>query len=330
MESFKSLVFKILKMVNGFPFRLLYSGDVQILMFHRIVSDLGDNRIINDGIEVTEGYLEYLIKFYLEQNYIAISMDQFSKLPKEKSRKKYVVYSFDDGYLDNLEKALPVFEKYKIPFNVYIPTDFITNKQFAWWYFLEDLLKEEEEIFYKINDVEKTIECYEYKDTISAFILLRSLIQEDPEVLECLITRYPINLSKYYDLFLNLNQLKLLSSNPLVTIGSHSLSHLSLAKSDDITSYNEVYKSKKELEAMIQKEVKHFSFPFGTKSDVSIRDISYVKGAGYLTALTTNYGDVHLNQGFDFFAIPRIWTSELNKRDELLRSVYGINSYVMR
>lgn len=330
MESFKSLVFKILKMVNGFPFRLLYSGDVQILMFHRIVSDLGDNRIINDGIEVTEGYLEYLIKFYLEQNYIAISMDQFSKLPKEKSRKKYVVYSFDDGYLDNLEKALPVFEKYKIPFNVYIPTDFITNKQFAWWYFLEDLLKEEEEIFYKINDVEKTIECYEYKDTISAFILLGSLIQEDPEVLECLITRYPINLSKYYDLFLNLNQLKLLSSNPLVTIGSHSLSHLSLAKSDDITSYNEVYKSKKELEAMIQKEVKHFSFPFGTKSDVSIRDISYVKGAGYLTALTTNYGDVHLNQGFDFFAIPRIWTSELNKRDELLRSVYGINSYVMR
>lgn len=322
------LFYQLLKLTGGRPFRSFYSGKVQILMFHRIVSEFGENRIDNDGIEISERYLDYLIRFYMEQGFIPLSINDVETVLHTKGRKRYVVFTFDDGYYDNYEKALPIFEKHHIPFAVYVPTDFINRKQFAWWYFIEDVIRNNNSLAYVHNGSEKTVMIGTRQEKAAFFIELRKMIQSDAATLPALIERYKPDMASYHKLFLDTEQLILLSKHPLVTIGSHSVSHPSLARMSDDVSYKEMYDSKKELENIIGKKVDHFSYPFGTVNDVSERELNNARKAGYLTALTTSYGDVHLNS--NLFRLPRIWTSEHNKETELLKSIFGINAFHLR
>lgn len=323
-----SLIFKLLKLTNGIPFSYWYSGKVQVLMFHRIVSSFGEKRINNNGIEVTEDYLEYLIQFYLKQSFIPISIGQLKRVIHQKDRKRYVVFSFDDGYSDNYEKALPIFEKYNIPFVVYVTTDFIYRKQFAWWYFIEDIIRENSKISFSNGIAEQTVIIETTKQKEQFFIELRNYIQNDNEILLDLINRYKPDMSSYHNLFLTVNQLKEFSRHPLVTIGSHTISHPSLSKISDEQSLHEIVDSKTELEKIIDKKVSHFSYPFGTINDISERDLKNVQKAGYETSLTTSFGSVKSNS--HFHKLPRIWTSNHYLETELLRNIYGINEFNVR
>lgn len=322
------IIFYLLKLTKGKPFTTLYSGKVQILMFHRVVEDFGKNRINNDGIEVTQDYLEYLIKFYLKQGFTPVSIDKLPEIINEVSSKRYVIFTFDDGYYDNFDKALPIFEKYNIPFSVYIPIDLITRKQFGWWYFIEDIIRDNKTISYRESGIEKISIIESIEQKASFFIQLRKIIQTYPETLDNLIERYKPNMSLYFNLFLNPEQLIKLAEHPLVTIGSHSVSHPSLAKISDQQSFEELYYSKIELERILGKKIDHFSYPFGTEHDVSERELVNAKKVGYLTALTTSYGDVYSNS--NLLRLPRIWTSNANKEIDLLKNVYGINAFNMR
>lgn len=322
------LFYQLLSLTNGQPFKSLYSGKIQILMFHRIVKDLGNNRISNHGIELTENYLEYLINFYLKKGFIPISINDVTSIINFKNKKRYVVFTFDDGYYDNYEKALPIFEKYNIPFAVYVSTDFIYRKQFAWWYFIEDIISKNSKIIYINGKSEQTeiIESLEQKEAF--FIKLRQIIQSDIKTLNDLIDKYSPDLEFYHNLFLTESKLKEFSKHPLVTIGSHTISHPSLSKINDEQSFYEISNSKIELEKIIEKKVDHFSYPFGTINDVSNRELENVKKSGYLTALTTSYGDV--NKKSNLLKLPRIWTSNENTENELLKSIYGINEFSLR
>lgn len=324
-----SIFFEFLKLTKGWPIKTIYSGKVQILMFHRVVSDIGSNRINNDGIEVTTNYLDFLISFYLKHGFTPISINELKDVLNISDNKRYVIFTFDDGYFDNYENALPIFTKHNVPFTIYITIDFIKRKQFAWWYFIEDLIRNNNEITYLDNGLEKSINIENEANKNAFFIQLRHIIQKDSRTLDALITRYNPDLNIYYNLFLNTDQLSLIAKHPLVTIGSHSVTHPSLAKTSDQTSVEEITNSKIELEKMIQQKVEHFSYPFGTTNDVSERDIENVKNSGYLTALTTSYGDVYLHKN-NLFALPRIWTSNNLQKNELLKIIYGVNAFNMR
>lgn len=324
------LILPFLKIFKGQPFRYLYSGNIQILMFHRIVKEIGLNRIGNDGIEVTEAHLEFIIKFYLKHKFIPASIKDVPSLVKKRDRKRYVVFTFDDGYSDNSQLALPIFEKYKIPFAVYIPTDYISRKQFAWWYFLEDLIRDNKKITYADTEGEHIVSNENPEERIAVFSLLREKIQNDPSVLKNLILNYCPDLTKYHNMFLSEGELRSFAAHSLVTIGSHSVSHPSLAKSNDKVSHDEIFNSKSVLEKMIGKEVKHLAYPFGTKEDVGPREFKNAEKAGYQTALTTIYGDVHSGKNVSLFSLPRIWTSFSHTENDMLQAVFGLNAFRTR
>ena len=94
-------------------------------MFHRIVPQTAARRVHNHlSLEITPEHLEQVIQYFRRKEYSFISLDQLStsletgNLPNN----KFVVFTFDDGYRDNLEIAYPILKKYEIPFTVYITT----------------------------------------------------------------------------------------------------------------------------------------------------------------------------------------------------------------
>jgi peptidoglycan/xylan/chitin deacetylase (PgdA/CDA1 family) len=99
---------------------------------------------------------------------------------------------------------------------------------------------------------------------------------------------------------LSIEDIQKLSLEPLVTIGSHSVSHEILTTLSLKEAEREITLSKHMLELWINKPINHFSYPDG-KYNASIKEI--VKKAGYKTATRIGLGLFKSNQHFQ---IPRL------------------------
>jgi peptidoglycan/xylan/chitin deacetylase (PgdA/CDA1 family) len=88
-------------------------------------------------------------------------------------------------------------------------------------------------------------------------------------------------------------------------IGSHTQTHADLSKLDASDALGQITASKRELENLLDCEIKHFCYPYG-RFDVSHSEM--VKQAGYITATTTNRGRVL--PGDDQFALRRVLVAQ--------------------
>lgn len=62
-------------------------------------------------------------------------------------------------------------------------------------------------------------------------------------------------------------ELKALDADPLCTIGAHTVRHPKLDTLTREQQYHEIAESKQTLEALLEHEIKHFSFPHGAHND---------------------------------------------------------------
>lgn len=87
------------------------------------------------------------------------------------------------------------------------------------------------------------------------------------------------------ELVLSREQLRDLSSDDLVFIGSHSVSHPNLSHVDEARALAELQQSKSELEAILATEVATFSFPHGAYDS---RTVALARQAGYRRVFSVN------------------------------------------
>lgn len=88
---------------------------------------------------------------------------------------------------------------------------------------------------------------------------------------------------------LNAHELRKLSKNRLVTIGSHGVSHQPLSKLNSEEMRNEIVDSKNQLKEITGSEIQYFSYPFGQHKHFSSTTIQVIREAGYEAAVSTNW-----------------------------------------
>jgi peptidoglycan/xylan/chitin deacetylase (PgdA/CDA1 family) len=69
---------------------------------------------------------------YLKENYNLLSLNKATQilLTKGTFPKNSIVITFDDGYKDNFNNALPILNKYDIPATIFLATNFISKNPF--------------------------------------------------------------------------------------------------------------------------------------------------------------------------------------------------------
>jgi peptidoglycan/xylan/chitin deacetylase (PgdA/CDA1 family) len=317
----------------------IYSGKGQILMFHRVLPYSCKERIHNHlSIEISPEQLIFIISYFKTKNYDIISLDMLPEwLKNEKNTsKKFVVFTFDDGYKDNLEVAYPILKKHNIPFTIYITTSFPDKRAILWWYILEDLILKNDKIQYVFLKDSVNIDCSTYSKKEKAFTKLRKVISTlnaenfDTE-LTGFFSKFGFNTLKYNtEMTLSWSELTELSKDPLVTIGAHTLNHYNLCDLSDQQSFYEISESKKLIESKINSEVKHFSYPFGVYGK---REIELAKRSNFLTATTTKTANIFYNHIDHLLALPRISINSLTNEKVLDLHVNGffpaiLNSFI--
>ena len=94
----------------------------------------------------------------------------------------------------------------------------------------------------------------------------------------------PVSWEPAPERLMSADELQTLSKSDLVTIGSHTVSHPSLPTLTESSARAELRDSKVRLEALLQREVTLFCFPYG---DFSTNLVEWCRQAGYERVFTT-------------------------------------------
>ena len=269
-----------------------------ILMLHRVVetrSLIEDNR----KLEITPDFLEKTIREYKAKGYHFANIDEVYQIQMSGDRSHYpfVCFTFDDGFRDNLMLAYPIFEKYNVPFTVYITSGFVDKKAYVWWYRLEELLLQIDKLVLADG---ATHPCRTSEEKNELFQLVATVLRIAPEenvrnFIEALFLQNGLTFSGTADNeeMLSWDDVRALQKSGLCTIGSHGVNHVSLTYLDDTRLLYELDESKTEIEMQIGCRVSHFAYPYG---DFDERIACAVKTCGYLSAVKIEGGRQRVNQ----------------------------------
>jgi peptidoglycan/xylan/chitin deacetylase (PgdA/CDA1 family) len=327
----KTIIKKIIKLV--FPallhtkahllFRLAYSGVGSILMFHRVCPEVTSPRLRgNSGLEVTPEYLEKLIIYFSSKGYEFLSLDDvYKRLSEKKFKKKFLAFTFDDGYADNYEFAYPILKKHGIPSTIYLSTNYPDHKIGPWWCSLEELLLKNDSLNFDLAQKTYKFKTVTLPDKEEAFIKIRYLLMAGREdnpgsrINEFFSFFHidPAELAK--ELMLSWEQIIELSKDPRIDFGAHTINHFPLNKLSQEIIKHEVLESQKKIESMIQRKVSHFSYPFGSNDEVNEREFAILKECGFKTSTTTRWGNIFPDHVNHLECLPRIHVNEKREPD---------------
>jgi peptidoglycan/xylan/chitin deacetylase (PgdA/CDA1 family) len=110
-----------------------------ILMFHRVRPDAGDAFAPNAGLEITPPFLDALLAHLTRRGYALVSLDAALDMLRAGAAptRPFAVLTFDDGYRDLVDHALPILERHSAPFTAYVTSDFAQGGGRLWWLEME-------------------------------------------------------------------------------------------------------------------------------------------------------------------------------------------------
>ena len=309
------------------------AGIGQILTFHRVLPDRNGPRIHNhNSLEISPEQLERTIQFYQQLDYAFISLDHLhQQLTNGTPARPFVVFTFDDGYRDNLTYAYPILKKYGIPFTIYVATHFPDQEAILWWYLLEDALLENENLQFEWEGQQYAFSCTSRYEKEMAFDQIRQLINSRFSTTQHLPLLQQIFKKSEAELYLytrsetlSWEDIQQLSLDPLVSIGAHSVHHYPLIQLDEQALYEEIEQSKTKIEQQIGKPVKHFAYPFGKAVEASYREFEAVKAIGFQTATTTRMGNIFPQHAQFMECLPRISVNSASNEPVLRLQTSGM------
>ncbi|MDQ3006229.1 MAG: polysaccharide deacetylase family protein [Chloroflexota bacterium] len=294
--------------------RPIYGGAGVILMFHRVLPVEARARIGGHArLEITPEALEQTIQYFARRRYDVYSPDELHHFltGAKKADKPFVLFTFDDGYIDNMTYAYPIFKRHNIPFTVNVSTCFPEQTAVIWWYLLEDLILSRDRITFEHEGKAYDFDCKTSESKTITYAATRKLfkfanVQQREDLTDSVLLANNVNLLKKADeVALTWDQIKLLASDPLVTIGAHTVNHYVLSSlSTDEVRY-EILESRHILEAKLDKQIDHFAYPFGNRREAEQREFSIAAQCGFKTAMTTRTGNIFSAHGLHINTLPR-------------------------
>ena len=311
-------------------FKPFFGGVGHALMFHRVNNE--DKKLITNGLQVSEEYLEQVITYFIDKKIDIVSLDEmYERITSNKKTRQFITFTFDDGYLDNFTHALPIFEKYNVPFSVFVTPGYIDGTAFLWWYLIEEIVLKRNSINFSFKNKLHNFKTETEEEKRIAFAGLKTLILEcnnlqDYNKLMQIILKdsdiEPYGLNQ--KLIVTVEQIKEFSMHPLVTIGAHTLNHLALSQLSNEDAYHEISESIERLKEMTGQDILYFAYPYGTTVEVGHREFEIAKKCNLKMAFTTERKNISRNQSQHLFSIPRIG---INPRMELAHIELYINGF---
>jgi peptidoglycan/xylan/chitin deacetylase (PgdA/CDA1 family) len=271
----------------------------------------------NHQLEISPEFLDAVIVHMKAAGYDLISLDEaigrlsaghFSKRP-------FAVFTLDDGYIDNMEHAAPVFRRHNCPYTIYVSPFITEGKCELWWRILEQLIAKGTQFDEMIDGSRFTFETSTVIGKKAAAKTLFPAVKALPEYeqrhwIRDVAARRGIDVDAYCrSVAMTWAQLRELIKDPLCTIGAHTTNHYAVKRLSDEDALGEMANSKSVIEKSIGREVRHFAYPYGDEPAAGPRDFRLAQKAGFVSSVTTRKGVVYAEHAQHLQALPRVMMS---------------------
>ena len=105
--------------------RPILAGVGTIFMLHHVRPARGGLFQPNRHLEITPDFLREVLAHVRALDVDIVSMDEAHRRMVERDfARRFACFTFDDGYRNNRDHALPVMREHNAPFTVYVASDF--------------------------------------------------------------------------------------------------------------------------------------------------------------------------------------------------------------
>jgi peptidoglycan/xylan/chitin deacetylase (PgdA/CDA1 family) len=224
------------------------------------------------------------------------------------SRGRYVLITFDDGYADNHQLALPLLQKHSLPAAFFITTGFIDDRRIAWW----------DEIAWMVANATH----HQLPARVGEPIAADTRDQATRHLLKTFKELPTDETPKFLDeIAQSTGSGRWIGTDPWMTwdmvrdlhnaghaIGAHTVTHPLLARSTPERQRDELQNSKARLETQLNTTVDAFSYPVGIPGSYSDDTIRLVQEAGFRWAFSFQGGFASTGRptSTDPFRLPRV------------------------
>ena len=289
----------------------LTRGQGAILMFHHVRPWVERGFAPNRLLEIEPGFLDAALTRIKTLGLDMVTMDEALRRI-EHGGSRFVTLTFDDGYADNVEHALPILERHRAPFTLYVTTGFADRTARLWWVELEDAIRALPRIAVDVGGTRVSLPSRTDAEKNLAFRSLYWMLRAGPEA-RLLAAVATLTAQAGLDaravpatLCLDWSAIAALAANPLCTIGVHTLTHPMLAKHDHAVVRHELAESRRLIELRLGRSARHLAYPVGDPTSAGPREFAIAAELGFSSAVTTRPGMIFPAHRDRRLALPRL------------------------
>ncbi len=283
-----------------------------ILTLHRVRPAADEAFQPNRTLEITPAFLDQTIRQIRALDLDIISLTEAHRRLIENDRaRRFVCFTLDDGYLDNVTHALPVFLRHQTPFSIFVTTGFLDHKAVFWWLHLEQAIRRESHISLTFDGqavdyptatlAEKNLAFHElhHRFRSASADVCRHVSTE-------LIERYdldPVALCRAQAM--SWPMARSITDDGLGTIEAHTVSHEALSRQKPAEIQAEMTESLARIKQETGRDARHFAYPFGDAQAAEEREFDLLQQKPFLTASTMREGMLRPAHAERLTALPR-------------------------
>ena len=312
----------------------LVSPGLTCLMYHRVVPDdaYGNGFHPCRGLSVRLSAFDEQMRM-LARHYDCVSIGEaLSRLRDGRVGPRMVAVTFDDGYVDNLELALPVLRQHGVPATIYVTTAGPSRQPFQWWFELESLMGgipsgviRASGRTFRWHDDHTRMQCY---DELNGVMKTSSPAAQEDVLAQARVLA-GTDAADPAQMLLTWDQVRELDADPLITIGNHTCHHYPMTQLSDAELHADLRCSKAQLKSELGHTVDHFAYPYGSRAEAAEREFQAVEAAGFKSAVTTRLGHWTRAHRDQRWALPRINVSYDDSMEEFRLKLAGVRSTVV-
>lgn len=286
-------------------------GRLSILIYHRMLA--APDPILHDEVDAAT-FEKHMALLAADFNVLPLG-EACARLARGGLPARAACITFDDGYADNEQTALPILKRFGVPATFFVATGYIDGGIM----FNDGVIEAVRRAPAGTHDLSPFgLGSHSLDDSASRRAAIDALLAqikyrppgERDRLVEQLAASMRSTLPK--DLMMRPAQIKRLRAEGM-EIGAHSVSHPILAVLNAQQARAEIVDGKRKLEEITGAPVTLFAYPNGKPGrDYGPRDVELVKEAGFAAAVSTLVGVAH--RGSDLFQLPRFGPWDRNPR----------------
>ncbi|NMG41275.1 polysaccharide deacetylase family protein [Chelativorans sp. ZYF759] len=290
------------------------SGIGTILMLHRVNDEPATELGLNRHLTITPRFLDTVLTTMKRMGYTFVSMDEAVECVSRGSpQARFATITLDDGYLDNLTHAVPVFEAHGTPFTIYVAPALTEGRVGLWWEMVEEIVTRRDWLVYLTDNGKFSFDCATPEGKREAARHLQDYLttqvpeQDQQAWLAELMApgRSTVARSRCSDI-MNWDEIRRIAAHPLGTIGAHTVHHYNLRRLALGDAEREIAASRDIIAIETGTSPRHFAYPYGYEKAVGEREVRMVREAGFASAVTTRHGMLQAEHRNHLHALPRL------------------------